>query len=636
MRYGATDSAREQLYRSLHTQPLSLLVDSICGVACAWTCALVSDIALLHLLALGLTVTACIRLAIAAYAAFRGEENTPPLLAHFRPMGAFAFAGFIGMIACATLLRDAPGEVQVLALCYAFVFTAGVSVRRAGRPLLAIGKLVVTLLPVFVACITIGSPALLMLAATIPCMAVGIGNLTIGVFRTLAAQLNAADESHRVANLMREMARTDPVTGLANRTGFMEDAPALFTGIIPGEKVALFWIDLHRFKEINEALGHSIGDEMLSETARRLCAEAPDGAIIARFAGDEFLVAVRLPSLVGVEALAGALSAALAQPVRIGGNRLESGSSIGVALAPDHGKTFDDLMKCADLALNHSKSTGRQQVCLFEVPMTRALVRRKELEGELRAAIQKDELSIFFQPIIDLSTGRIRAFEALLRWYHPEKGELCPEEFIPVAEETGLIITLGNWITAQAAKAAATWPDDITLAVNLSPVQIRAPGAALGLLASLREARLDPCRLELEVTEGLFMDDDHNTAQFMEQMTSEGVRFALDDFGTGYSSLQYISKYPFKKIKVDRSFVSGPRAGRQCDAIIRAVAEMGAALNMEIVAEGIETIEQVQFVRNAGCTLGQGYYFSRAVPDYLAAMLLSQEYKRDERERLAG
>ena len=293
-------------------------------------------------------------------------------------------------------------------------------------------------------------------------------------------------------------------------------------------------------------------------------------------------------------------------------------------------------MQGADLALYHAKVNGRKQVSFFDPSMTRDLVRRKEIEAELRLALQRDELSIFFQPIVDLATGRIRAFEALVRWFHPEKGELRPDEFIPVAEETGAIITLGNWITAQAAKAAATWPEDVTIAVNLSPLQIKAPGAALGILNALREARLDPRRLELEITETVLLDHSENTDNFIAELGKAGVRFALDDFGTGYSSLGYLSKYPFSKIKVDRSFVSGIDAGTKSDAIIRAVSGMGSTLGMEIVAEGLETIEQVEAVKAAGCTLGQGYYFSRAVPDYLAAMLLAKEHEKDGRGTSQG
>ena len=298
---------------------------------------------------------------------------------------------------------------------------------------------------------------------------------------------------------------------------------------------------------------------------------------------------------------------------------------MGIAVLPEDGEDIDTLMQGADLALYHSKVNGRKQFNFFDPAMTRDLVRRREIESELRLALQRDELSIFFQPIIDLKTGRIRAFEALVRWFHPEKGELRPDEFIPVAEETGAIITLGNWITVQAAKAAAAWPEEITIAVNLSPVQIKAPGAALGILNALREARLDPRRLELEITETVLLDDSQNTEHFISELSNAGVRFALDDFGTGYSSLGYLNKYPFSKIKVDRSFVSGIHAGKKSDAIIRAVSGMAATLDMEIVAEGLETIEQVEAVREAGCTMGQGYYFSRAVPDYLAAMLLAKE-----------
>ncbi|MGD9664683.1 MAG: putative bifunctional diguanylate cyclase/phosphodiesterase, partial [Novosphingobium sp.] len=290
-------------------------------------------------------------------------------------------------------------------------------------------------------------------------------------------------------------------------------------------------------------------------------------------------------------------------------------------------------MQSADLALYHAKVSGRRQASFFTEAMNRDLVKRREIEMELRGAIQRDELSVFYQPIVDLKTGRIRTFEALVRWFHPEKGELRPDEFIPIAEETGLIITLGNWITAQAAKACASWPEDITVAVNLSPLQIKANGSALGILTAIQQARLDPRRLELEVTEGLFIDDSEVAGKFIEELSSYGVRFALDDFGTGYSSLGYINKFPFKKIKLDRSFVSGENAGVKSEAILRAVASMGTTLDLDIVAEGLETEEQIKSVRSAGCTLGQGYYYSRAVPDYIATLLLKRNRDDNQKQR---
>jgi EAL domain-containing protein (putative c-di-GMP-specific phosphodiesterase class I) len=245
------------------------------------------------------------------------------------------------------------------------------------------------------------------------------------------------------------------------------------------------------------------------------------------------------------------------------------------------------------------------------------------MEHDLRAAIQRDELAIHFQPIVDLHTGRIRKLEALVRWFHPVKGEISPAEFIPLAAETGLIITLGNWITRQAARAAATWPEHVVLAVNLSPGQIQAPGAELGILAALREARLPANRLELEVSECQLLDGNAATARLMAVLAAEGVRFALDDVGSGTAPLHYITRYPFSTIKVDRMLVSAPDPGNA--AIIRALADMGATLGMATAAVGLETADQVAMVRRAGCTLGQGWHFSRAVPEDLALRLLQDQ-----------
>lgn len=313
------------------------------------------------------------------------------------------------------------------------------------------------------------------------------------------------------------------------------------------------------------------------------------------------------------------------RPIRIDGDRLEVRASIGVALLPQNATDADTLMQRADLALYQAKAQGRAQTCFFHPSMTRRMARRREIEGELRLALQRDDLSVFFQPIVDLETGRIKSFEALVRWFHPDKGELKPDEFIPIAEETGIILPLGTWVIEHAARIATHWPNDVTLAVNLSPLQIRAPGAAMAIQNALRQAEFDPRRLEIELTETLLIEDYEATTQFISELSEIGVRFALDDFGTGYSSLSYINNFPFAKIKVDRSFVSGKQLGRRSEAIIRAVAEMGSTLNMEIVAEGLECIEQVEAVRAAGCTLGQGFYFSRALPAHRAATLLAKE-----------
>nr|WP_243414969.1 EAL domain-containing protein [Altererythrobacter segetis] len=620
---------------SLYTQPTSLANGALAGIATASTAALVTRQPSLIWCAAAVILVAVSRVVVAFWLArdqgvARRDEH---LLELAFEIGALTYAFLVGLTAGLTLAVGDVSHLSLLTTSYALVYGVGIAARNAGRPTMAIGQLLLSSLPILAVSLALGGPGLYVLAGIVVFMIFGMISITFNVFHVLREQIIAADTSAKMADQMRDQARTDVVTGLLNRAGLNHELVEQLMRLPAGCKLALFWLDLDRFKEVNDTLGHAIGDGVLAEVAHRLADIAPDSATIARFGGDEFIAACVVQDRGECEQLASAIIGDLSRPFRIDGNRIGCGASMGVALLPDDGPDIETVMQSADLALYHAKVGGRNQLRFFDPAMTRDLVRKKEIETELRAAIRKDELSIFFQPIVDLKTGKIRTFEALVRWFHPEKGELRPDEFIPVAEETGVIITLGNWITAQAAKAAAQWPDDVTVAVNLSPIQIRAPGAALGILNAIRDAGLPPHRLELEVTESLFIEDSEHTARFMEELAGHGVRFALDDFGTGYSSLGYINQFPFKKIKVDRSFVSGPNIGKKSDAIIRAVAEMGSTLEMEIVAEGLETIEQVEAVRNAGCTLGQGYYFSRAVPDFLAAMLLAQE--RDGRETTA-
>ena len=621
---------------TLYTQPTGLVIGALCGISVALTAAAMSASGPTRQAAMALVAVAVLRVVLSLWLSRGKHLRDTRVLERAYEAGAYSYSLLVGALACATILQPTFHQVEVLTTSYALAYASGIAARNAGRPFIAIGQLLLSVVPVIVACFLIGTPAMIVLGVTTAFMVLALGSITMNVFRTLKEQINAAEASARMAEKMRVLARTDVVTGLANRAGLNHDIVELLMALPANRKLGLFWLDLDKFKEVNDTLGHPVGDKVLAEVANRLREQAPEGATIARFGGDEFIVVAEVEDRGECEKLARALNYDLGRTTRIDGHRIDTASSMGVALLPDDGADTDTLLKCADLALYHAKVGGRNQICFFDTSMTRDLVRRKEIEAELRAAILRDELSIFFQPIVDLETGKIKTFEALVRWFHPEKGELRPDEFIPVAEETGVIITLGNWITAQAAQACAGWPEDVTIAVNLSPLQIRAPGAALGILNALREANLDPSRLELEVTESLFLDDNANTARFIEDLSAEGVRFALDDFGTGYSSLGYIHKFPFRKIKVDRSFVSGPDVGKKTDAIIRAVAELGATLGMDIVAEGLETIEQVRAVRDAGCTLGQGYYFSRAVPDYMATLLLAQERDRDMRDRLAG
>jgi len=617
--------ARRVLVKTLYTQPASLAIGALTGIAATGVSAFVSGIPQLYVGATVLIIIALLRVVTAITLSPDSGRTSTAKLEMVYEIGAFSYAIAIGAVGAMTIWFGAPGEVQVLMVANTLCYGVGVSARNAGRPSIAIGQLTLSLLPIMAACVVEGSLALATLAVTIALLIPAMMSIVLNIFKVLEDSIASADTSAQLADKMQLLARTDVVTGLANRAGLNHAMVETMMSLEEEARLALIWIDLDRFKEVNDLLGHPVGDRVLTEVARRLREVSPPGATVARFGGDEFVVFAAVDDRKHSERIASEIHAEIMRPVRVDGDRLEVRASLGVALLPDDGADADTLMQSADLALYHAKVGGRSQTRFFDRAMTRDLIRRREIEDELRAAIQREELSIFFQPIVDLETGRIRTFEALVRWFHPEKGELKPDEFIPVAEETGVIVTLGNWITAQAARTAATWPEDVNVAVNLSPLQIRAPGAALGIRNALREAGLDPSRLELEVTESLFIEDNHATAAFIEELAAIGVTFALDDFGTGYSSLGHINTFPLKKIKVDRSFVSGAHVGRKSDAIIRAVAEMGSTLDIEIVAEGLETVEQVQTVREAGCTLGQGFYFSRAVPDYLAALLIAQE-----------
>ncbi|MBE5073103.1 EAL domain-containing protein [Erythrobacteraceae bacterium E2-1 Yellow Sea] len=630
-----SERVKRTLVQTLYTQPGSLAIGAFNGIASTAIAAWVSEIRLLYAGCIILTVIAVARVTAALGMSPDEDKTSTRQLELIYEIGAFSYAFLLGAISAITVVYEAGAAVEVLMIANAVGYGTGICARNAGSPTIAFGQLTLVCLPIMGAALWIGSLPYLALFVTILLLIPAMMSITLKVFTVLRDSISAAETSAKLAEKMQALARTDVVTGLANRAGLNHEMVETMMSAPPGQQIALVWIDLDRFKEVNDLLGHPVGDRVLAEVAHRLQDVSPENSTVARFGGDEFIVFAPVADRKESEKIASEIHAEIMRPIRIEGDRLEVRASLGVALMPDDGKDADTLMQSADLALYHAKVGGRAQTRFFDVSMTRDLVRRREIEDELRAAIQRDELTLFYQPIVDLESGHIRSFEALVRWFHPEKGELRPDEFIPVAEESGVIVTLGNWITAQAARAAAKWPEDVTVAVNLSPLQIRAPGAALGILNALREAGLHPSRLELEVTESTFMEDNHATAAFIEELSEKGVRFALDDFGTGYSSLGYINTFPFKKIKVDRSFVSGPNVGRKSDAIIRAVAEMGTTLEMEIVAEGLETIDQVHAVREAGCTLGQGYYFSRAVPDYLAAMLLAQERGPDVATRSA-
>ena len=445
------------------------------------------------------------------------------------------------------------------------------------------------------------------------------GDRTIAVSRRMMAEggsviiLEDVTERQRAQERITHLARFDELTGLANRTQFRERINAMLASPLKREKhVMIHLIDLDRFKGINDTLGHPVGDKLLQEVASRLSAVIKPEDMITRFGGDEFVVLQGATKRrQDAKMLAQRLAKALEKPFEIDGHRIDISASIGIAMAPKDGLDADQLLKKADMALYAAKNGGRGSHRFFAAEMEDAVQARRALEIDLRDALALGQFELHFQPLVDLRSGRITACEALLRWKHPVRGMVPPGVFIPVAEETGGIIALGEWILHKACIEAATWPRDVKVAVNLSPIQFKSRSLALQVVSALAKSGLPAQRLELEITERVLLEESDDTLTTMEQFQQLGVGMSLDDFGTGYSSLNYLHKFPFRKIKIDQSFVRDLGQERDARAIIGAVVSLGEGLDKVVVCEGIETEEQLRLVRSKGCHEGQGYLFGR-------------------------
>jgi len=378
----------------------------------------------------------------------------------------------------------------------------------------------------------------------------------------------------------------------------------------------VFFLDLDHFKDVNDTLGHLIGDELLKAVADRLRGCVRETDTVARLGGDEFaIIQTAIEHPVDISNLADRIRAAITAPYDLGGLQAIVDVSIGISHAPNDATTSAELMKRADLALYKVKGEGRGTYRFFEPEMVGRIASRRKLEANLRNAIVKGEFELFYQPVVNIEDNRVVGLEGLLRWHHPERGVILPVEFIPVAEETGLIIPLGEWVIRQACSDAANWPSGIKIAVNLSPAQFRSPNLSQTVINALAASRVAPCRLELEITEEILLRHNRDNLAVLEQLRSLGVKIVMDDFGTGYSSLNYLRRFPFDKIKIDRSFVNDLSDGNELSlAIVQAVAKLAKVLNVPATAEGIETKEQLELVRSAGCTEFQGYFFSPPKP----------------------
>jgi diguanylate cyclase (GGDEF)-like protein len=441
-------------------------------------------------------------------------------------------------------------------------------------------------------------------------------------------------ERRRSEERIAHLAHYDALTDLPNRVLFRERLERELAGLDGTAQCAVLYIDIDEFKSINDSLGHPIGDELLKTLASRLRGCVKEGDFVARLGGDEFaIIQTAVSDRSSVMELVNCLHQAIRWPCECQGHQISTDASIGIAMAPRDGADLDQLLKHADLAMYGAKADGRRTHRFFEAEMDARVKTRQQLEQDLRQIITgrgyaDGGFEIHYQPLVCLQSNAITGCEALLRWRHPVRGMISPAEFIPVAEETGLISQLGEWVLSTACLEAASWPGDIKLAVNVSPVQFRNHTLALNVAAALAASGLSAGRLELEITEAVLIRDDDAALAILHQVRAIGVRIALDDFGTGYSSLSYLQRFPFDKIKIDRSFVKGIAEPGGSPCIVQAVVNIATARNMTTTAEGVETTEQRDLLRTLGCNEMQGWLFSAAKPAVdIRAMLYSRRDK---------
>jgi diguanylate cyclase (GGDEF)-like protein len=420
----------------------------------------------------------------------------------------------------------------------------------------------------------------------------------------------------RTSEQLTQMATFDPLTGLPNRTLLGPRIQAAIDGSRSDDGCfGLLSVDLDRFKQVNDTLGHLVGDRLLIEVARRINARLRVTDMAARFGGDEFVILqqpLHDPAHAGV--LADRLVADLSEAYFIDDQRIVIGASVGIAVYPKDGDDVEDLLRHSDVALYRAKFDGKGRRLYFSPDMNDALQSRRLLELDLREAIERGELFVYYQPLIEILSGRVSTCEALVRWIHPRRGMVSPNDFIPLAEENGLIVPIGELVLRTACAEAATWSDSIKIAVNLSAVQFRSPDLVARVTAILAETGLEPERLELEITESILIADKDRVMNTLHALRSLGVRIALDDFGTGYSSLAYLTSFPFDKIKIDRTFVRDVPDRPESAAIVRAILSLAETLNLSTTAEGVEQTDQLDWLRANGCQQAQGFLYSRPVP----------------------
>ena len=614
---GQDADLRRHLIESLYASPTSLTIGAIAGAAVSAMVAWEARTPLF--IALG-TVIVLIALARSVSAIFfhrqfqRGQAHASRGWEFAYEAGAWFYAGMLGIQALLSLLFLDDTRLQLLAVTLATGYAGGISGRNAGRLHIAIGQTCLALLPTSVGLAISGNPAYMVLGGVLFIMIGGMTAISRATHRILVDAMAGRLEKARLATKFERLARFDSLTGVENRMAMQMRLHELYDSRAPihgRDALAILWLDLDRFKEINDSLGHMVGDQLLRAVAERLTRAVGERGHVARFGGDEFVMLCPQLDRSAAAEIASDILQELGEPLEINGIHIAATGSIGIAIGPQDGRDGDELLRHADMALYHAKHEGRNRYAAFGWGMKERFNRLHDLESGLRAAIDNRELTVIYQPIFAAESGKVSACEALLRWRHPVLGEVSPAEFIPVAESISMIGPMTQWVMTQACRDAAAWPDHIRLAVNISPALLKADDLPRAVMGALLESGLSPRRLELEVTESVFLDANRRTSQLLDELRRIGLRLALDDFGTGYSSLSYLRSHSFDTIKVDQSFMRGAANSVEDRAITQAVADISRKLNIETVAEGIETAQHLAYARDIGFDNVQGYYLCR-------------------------
>jgi diguanylate cyclase (GGDEF)-like protein len=547
-------------------------------------------------------------------------DNAAPLVVSVKFIGDGVLADIASRLRLTHLRKVGPDEAPTTDYVYALADPRGLAIAHfAWTPKQPGAEIVSSVVPF----VTVALAGFALLAAFV-----------LRYMRRTAAAI-AAGETR-----LRHLAMHDPLCGLPNRIFFGERLEAVIEEVRAGSSpAAVFYIDLDHFKDVNDTLGHHVGDELIRNVTLRLSHTLRGGDLVARLGGDEFAVI----SSIGADrdkmlAMAQRIIAALCAPYAISKQNIVIGASIGIAVIDSNCGAAADIMRYADMALYRAKNEGRNRACIYDAAMDAELSNRKLLEGDLREAIENDSLQVYYQPIVNNSGEVVVGVEALCRWTHPQRGEIQPSEFIPAAEHSGLIIELGAWVLRRACLDGKAWPG-LSVSVNVSPLQFRRTDFAAVVERTLAETQFDPSRLELELTESVLLGNVDSAEAGMLRLKALGVRLALDDFGTGYSSLLYLRRFPFDRLKIDRSFVLSIEKAADAAAIVHAVVSLGRGLGMKVTAEGVETADQQLFLRAAGVHCMQGYRFGKAVTATEITERLKSPAKfkpKDEPAALAG